>query len=155
MNKLLFFIIAIGLSIGLYFVFQSNPTVMAVNNEVKVNNDFSENNIVTMQVDSFIATIKKAYGNAAIITKLTSEVTVEVKAGILSSDFYNNNSNLISKKNANAAFEILDNKEQKLVVAKFKITNSTLQVPADVLLKAIDKTQNAKKQTGVKNDRSK
>jgi hypothetical protein len=146
-NKItiLYFAIAILLAIGMYTIAKINKTeapILATKTDGK---SFTSTNGNLMVVDSFVMLINKAYSGFVTITKNTSTLNVTIaNANAMTKDFFNGNDELLKYTIADFGFAIKYLASPPSITAQFNIQNNAVFVPNDVLIKALDKTSNAK-----------
>lgn len=105
--------------------------------------EFGSDNMVWMKVDTFISLVTKAYHPNAETTLANNLLIVNIKnANTLAQDFYNGNEALLQFKINEHNFEISYDQHNKVVAGRFKIKDSLVAVPNDVLIKVVDKNIN-------------
>lgn len=104
-------------------------------------NDYHYN---TLLLDTFIQLNKKAYGELATINQQGDELIMSLKhTNKLGTDYYNNNANITSLKFVENGFEIINDEQNNIVTAKFKIQkNQYVNVPNDVIISLMYKVYN-------------
>ena len=139
--QITFFIIAMAISIVVYFLFTKNSKEPAAI-EAKAAPEFGINNYSIMKTDTFVALVQSAYSGFASNKVEDKRLEINIKnANEITKDFFNGNDALLKFKLSDYGFEIKYNPEEPSVVALFKITEGNgVHVPNDVLIKLMDKT---------------
>jgi hypothetical protein len=145
-SSFIYFGIAAVIAAASYFIFCTNKSVASSNVEKVEQNLFEKDNANQMKVDTFVMLVNKAYGPLATIAKTSSQLNISMtQANQVTKDFFNGNDALLKCNLAKDGFLIQYNETNKSLQAQFVIKNGAVTVPNDVLIKLLDKTENAKK----------
>jgi hypothetical protein len=144
--NLIYFAIAVLLAIGMYVIAKNNTSTAPIP-VVKTNaKTFTKANGNLIVADTFMALINNAYKGFASVTKTNNTIDISItNANAITKDFFNGNDELLKYTLADFGFAIKYVASPASINAQFALQNNAVFVPNDVLIKAMDKTTNAKK----------
>ena len=136
---------ALLLAVGVYSLvnWQYNTAKPDTQKLMMSDASFGEENINWMKADTFQQLVTKAYYPNAEVSRVSNLMIVRIEgANTGAQDFYNGNEALLKMKVTENQFEIDYDRHNFALVARFKMRDSLVAVPNDVLIKLIDKTIN-------------
>lgn len=144
-SKIILVALAIVVTLGMVALVRYDMNTMQPDAEKVLlkDADFGSDNMVWMNVDTFINLVTKAYHPNTETTLANNLLIVNIKnANTIAQDFYNGNEALLKLKINEHNFEINYDQHNKVVSGRFKIKDNLVAVPNDVLIKVVDKNIN-------------
>jgi YbbR domain-containing protein len=144
--NLIYFAIAVLLAIGVYVIARNNNTTAPIPVAKTSTKTFTKANGNLIVADTFVTLMNNAYKGFVMVTKTSSTIDVSItNANAITKDFFNGNDELLKYTLADFGFAIKYIASPASINAQFALQNNAVFVPNDVLIKAMDKTTNAKK----------
>ncbi|HRP89896.1 MAG TPA: hypothetical protein PKX92_07640 [Edaphocola sp.] len=144
-TKIVLLGLAVMISLGIYFIVKRNIDNLEIEKEniIAKNEEFGLEHANLMKVDTFIKLINKAY-HPNVTTSFGSNLfTLQIKnANQAAQDFFNGNEALLKSKIQDKNFEIRYDKFNNNITGLFKMTDSLITVPNDVLIQLVYKNYN-------------
>ncbi|HTO14511.1 MAG TPA: hypothetical protein VLZ83_02020 [Edaphocola sp.] len=144
-TKLILLILSLIISFGAYFLVKKNQESLEAEKETFTvkSDEFGPEHSNLMKVDTFIKLVSKAYHPNVTTGFGNNLFTIEIKnANQTAKDFINGNEALLKSKIQNEHFEIAYDKFNNNITGLFKMKDSVITVPNDVLIQLVYKNFN-------------